>query len=318
MGWFQNLKVGTKLICIMLLVSLIPLSVVSIITFYKSKTIIEKSMHNLQDLYSDKKTSEIKEWFNNLEKNALISASTPSTFQSMNILKTVNGNLNSPQWKESVKQMETGFNTMIKEQNIPLLSILDPIGRVVYSSDSGIIGSDLADRDYFKKAMTGKISHSQFFYSDVVNQNCITINAPIFENGKNGKVVGVFSVLAIEKPINEITNSGIEEMGKSTNAYLIDENGLLLSAPRIGNKVQFKDKIDTTATRTLIPNIKSKSNFKGNGQYKDFLGKNVLGNYQVFTVGDTGVGLIFENETNEVFADVNSLRNLMISHASPQ
>lgn len=312
MQWFRNLKIGSKLVLIMLLVSLIPLAIVGITTFSQSKGIIKDSIYDIQELYSAKKTTEINDWFSDLESNVQISAATYSTFQSMNILKELSGDLNSPQWKERVKLMESGFNIMIAEYSVPVLNVIDPTGRIVYSNESSIIGSSLAERDYFKKSISGTISYSDFFYSDVVNQNCMTINTPIFENGKDGNVVGVISIIADEKTINSITNAGIEEIGTTTNAYLVDENGVLLSIPRFGNKIAFKDRVDSTATRKLSSNIKAKSDFSGFGEYKDFRGKNVLGNYHVFAIGDKGIGMIFEIEAVEAFAGINNLRNFML------
>lgn len=311
MQWFRNLKIGSKLVFVMLLVSLIPLAIVGFTTFLESKSIIKDSVYDIQKLYSSKKTTEINDWFNDLESNVEISAATHSIFQSMNVLKELSGDTNSPQWKERVKLMEIGFNIMIAEYSIPVLNVIDPTGKIVYSNESSIIGSSLAQREYFQKAISGSVSYSDFFYSDVVNQNCMTINTPIFANGKDGNIVGVLSIIADEKTINTITNAGIEEIGTTTNAYLIDENGVLLSVPRFGNKLPFRDEIDSNATKILSSNM-NEIGFSGFGEYKDFRGNNVLGNYQVFDIGDKSVGIIFEIESAEAFASINKLRNFMI------
>ncbi|TYQ15655.1 UNVERIFIED_CONTAM: methyl-accepting chemotaxis protein [Acetivibrio alkalicellulosi] len=310
---FKDMKVGTKLVAIMLLVSFIPLAVVGVFSFLQFSSSMENSVYQLQDVFFDQKTSEIDTWFGNLVANARIAAATRSTYQSMNVLKNVDGDIESTEWQERVQMMNYGFNILIDEFELPLLNIIDTDGRIVHSSERSIITGSLFQRDYFQKAIQGQIATSEFFYSDLINQYCMAIAVPIYSQGTSGDIVGVFSVVIGQYAFSSKITQGLDAVGRTADTYIIEQNGLLITAPKFGNKEAFRDVVDTEAVRILSSYIRSGSRFRGHSEYINFLGERVLGNYQVFYIGDLSFGMIFEVTHSEAFEEVNRLAMAVIA-----
>ncbi|MDQ2087142.1 methyl-accepting chemotaxis protein [Herbivorax sp. ANBcel31] len=309
---FKNMKVGTKLIAIMLIISLIPLIGVGTFAFLQSRDSIQNSVYQLQEVYLDQKTEEIDTWIEDLVANTEIAASTRSTYQSMNILRDVEGDIESTEWQERVEMMDSGFNILVEEYDIPLLNIIDTEGRIVYSSDDGVVGASLWDRDYFQEALQGNLSYSEFFYSDIINEDCMAISVPVYSEGTSGDIVGVFSVVAEESAISAIVTDGLEVAGRSADAYIVDENGLLISAPRFGHGEPFRDRVDNHAVSELSTNIGSGSSFREASEYTNSSGEDVLGNYQVFHIGGMPFGMVFELDSQEAFEEVTRLLYVII------
>ena len=102
-----------------------------------------------------------------------------------------------------------------------LINIVGMDGKVAASSNPASIGTDVAERDYFKKAMTGETYISQMLISKVTGEATVVVSTPIL--GDSGKAIGVCTV--------SLKTAGLtEEMAK----YKLGDSGYFAVADRSG------------------------------------------------------------------------------------
>ena len=82
MKWYRNMKLGAKLLSVMLLVSLLPLTAVGVTAFLQARNALQEAAYTSQDIYAEQKATIIEDWFHELATHAEIAAATRSTYQS--------------------------------------------------------------------------------------------------------------------------------------------------------------------------------------------------------------------------------------------
>ena len=117
------------------------------------------------------------------------------------------------------------------DETIPGLEaviLADPTGRIIAANANEALSINITDRGYFQKAREGQANFSEALVSRQSGDIVIARAEPVL---RNGKVVGVLAVIT---PTSKITQM-LEEMwtGKTTDAYLINRDGLLLTQPAL-------------------------------------------------------------------------------------
>ena len=310
---FKNLSIKVKLIAIMLLISVLPLIIIGVFSFNSSSDAVKEEVGRTQGVFSEQKEMMIGEWFDELASSVAVQASTRSTYNSLNILSQLGGDLNAGDWNQRARMMDDGFLTFEKEANIGFVFMTDIDGRIVYSTYDGIIGADLSGRDYVQRAFEGRASNTNFFYSDVIHEHAIVVANPVLSNGREGEVIGVLAVALRESEVSRKIAEGMETMGETADAYIIDHEGMLLSAPRYSELVPFEDFIETRAVDILASQIQAGNrDFRYSEEYLDYRGEPVTGALNVISLGDQPVGLIVEVDTAEAFAAIDELKSIII------
>ena len=235
MKWFNNMKIGAKLISVMLIVSLIPLVAVGVFAYFQADEALRAAALRTQNVFAEQKAQLLEAWFHELAAQVNVAAATRSTYNSLNILRQLNGDTTAPEWLERFEAMNDGFSTLANELGLAILFVTDLGGKIVYGNDPSLLGADLSQRDYVQEAMRGQPSNSEYFYSGVVNQNIVAVAAPILSQGTSGEIVGVFGIAISESDISDRIVAGMAGMGSSADAYLVDSTGMLLSKPLFGN-----------------------------------------------------------------------------------
>lgn len=206
MGFFDSVK--TKLIAVMMLVTIIPLAVAIIVSYVTSTN---KALADAQ---------ESLEW--------------QARFVHSNFEKAVDVNLNMIR---SIASNPTIVQFVIGEAGIPL----DAVQATLYQYDQ-VMGDDqntsitndqgmqiargtgecidVSDREYFKEAMAGKVFISNVTVSKTTGRRMITFSAPI----KNGdKVIGIVHRNYDLDNLHELLASDAE------TAFVVDRDGMVLA-----------------------------------------------------------------------------------------
>jgi methyl-accepting chemotaxis protein len=113
-------------------------------------------------------------------------------------------------------------------------------GIIASSSDAEFIGTDVADRDYFKASLEGKPFVSQVFINKVTNETTVAISAPV--NGPSGKPIGSCAVFMKTSAITE--EMAKYTLGKSGYFAVVDRTGLFVLHPN--KEMAFKANISQT------------------------------------------------------------------------
>lgn len=312
---YKNLKLGTKLIAILLLVSLIPFIGISIFSYQRAESEIRYLIYSEMDLYTDAKEDIIEVGMHEEEAAVQLSAVTRDIYQSLNILNSAGGNRQAPEWLERERTiLDIYTQAWLNEYDTELINMTDSNGVIVYSTDRSLIGTSLAQEGYIREALGGNATTAEFFFSDSLNEYCTAVVAPIYSQGNRGNVIGTLSAVIPLRYIEEIVLNGLEIIGETGDAYLVDANGRLLTRPKFGNLEPFRNTISTQAARDLVPHISSRNAaYEQRGTYNDYVGNRVLGEYSVVMLGDIPVGLIVEIDYAEAYNAIFTLRNTMIT-----
>ncbi len=309
----KNLKLNQKIIAALLVASLVPFITISIFSFVVASGALRSESDKKLDLFEEQKIIDLRTLFEGRKSDCQVLASTTDIYESLNILRGAGGNINAPEWQAREAMLEKYFKKINVMYNSQLVNLFDRNGKIIYSTDKTIIGTDLSGRDYFKAAIGGNVNNSSFFFSDIVKDNITAFAAPVFSNGESGEIIGVFSIVLKTSDVTAHIIEGMDIIGETTDAYLVGSDGLLMSKPKYSDLEAFKDKIDTVAMKELAPAIGSKDvKFKAVKEYKDYRGQMVVGKYHVVQLGDIYAGMITEIDSKEAFSSSNSLGVLML------
>ncbi|NMB34676.1 MAG: HAMP domain-containing protein [Firmicutes bacterium] len=316
---FNKMGLRVKLITLFLLIGLVPAIAISLIAYNNTAQQLKEDAFNQLEMFADLSVNHLEEFMENKEAALGALAVTRNVYQSMNVLRETSWDTTDPGWRERVGILEEMAPTAVEEFGCEFLFLTAPNGEVVFSTHKEMIGSNLLERDYIQGALTGRNAWGEIIYSDLVNKNVLTVSAPIKSGATSGEIVGILNLGLGQDYIAAAVHEGIEELGRTADAYLFDAEGLLLTDTVHGEYAQgaaLKQKIGTRAYEVLSGPLKSSNyGFSTFEEYEDYLGKNVFGALAVTRIADKPTGFIMEIEAEEVLAAVGTMRNLMVTIA---
>ncbi len=175
---------------------------------------------------------------------------------------------------------------------------VDADGKVLV--DTGGIKKEvnLSDREYFKTAMAGKDAVSELLMSRNTGRPVIIISSPVYS--RNGQIIGlVFGTVGMDA-----VNKVMEEfrIGRSVEAYLVDEKGVMLTESRFSSVLKEQGLIkDSTRYSFVVDTLAAERVRRGESgfaEYQDYRGKKTLGAF--VWMPERKWGLIVEMDKNEV------------------
>ena len=313
---FNKLSVKVKLIALFLLVGLVPMGVIGLLSYNRAQGEIENEAYMKLALYADIADAQLEDYFAEREGDAVVLANTRDVYQGLNILQEAEGDITDSRWLQRLDILEGLASTVAQEYGYSDFFITNTEGVAVFAISDDIWYADLSGRDYVQGSLSGNVTWSELFYSNVIHANCMVVSAPVRSNGRSGEVIGTVNLLFDQQMINDIVHAGINEVGESGDAYLINADGLLLTETRLGEYRQdaaLQQSIRTEAVALLSGPIRDgRWDFEAQEIYPSYLGSPVLGALEITRLGDQPAGLVVEIDQAEAFAGVTALRNMII------
>ncbi|GEM_PF-936458 len=210
-----------KLLTYFLLMALIPLTIVTIVSFKKAQTSLVAMTTNMLgdmadgvigkvDLLMGDRYDDIKAW-----------ASIPTIRTAL----------------ETRKYADAGhlLQSIDKEYDVyKEIMLLDTAGNVVATSDPAMFANanfdkNQANREWFKKAISGQVVVTDVYFSKSINENAIGFNAPVKDSA--GRIIGV---VASRMPWSVIEKIVLEDGkdGETGYAYLLNKEGMVIAHPK--------------------------------------------------------------------------------------
>ncbi len=311
----RKISLKIKLVIFFLAVGLIPLLIVSILTYRQAQQLIRDEVYGAMGMYAALTDAELEDYFREREGDVRVLANSRDIFESLSILKYSSLGIEDGRWISRTNRLEELMSIVEREYGYAFTYLTDENGVVVFSTREETMGANLSTRDYIRESLQGNVSYSEPFFSDVIMENCMVLSGPVYDGGTNGDLVGTINLLFDETRIDHIVHEGIEELGVTADSYLIDASGLLLTNTMIGEFQQgaaLNERINTQAVRLLADPIRENDlDFYAQAVYDDYLGNQVLGALEVTLMGGQPVGLVVEIDTDEAYAGVVTLRNVI-------
>ena len=213
----MRISLKLKLMISFLLLISIPISVLGIVSYGMSsnalQSTIEQELTNVTNLSAEAVNATLKDVQHSIEiasenivlANAITQAGNADAMNdSYNFMKRL---------KSRMADAESVF-------------ITNQQGSAVVSNDSAVPNINIADRDYFKKAMAGQLAFSDVIISKISNKPAVAIAQPIKSDDRVvGVLVATISFDSISKHAAEL------KAGKSGYAYMIDKTGMFIYHP---------------------------------------------------------------------------------------
>jgi methyl-accepting chemotaxis protein len=275
---------------ILLGVALVPLIIMSVISFINSQNSLKQRTTNELQRLSDVNMTTIKDWLNN-RKQDMITFASDSRIQSLD-----------------AEQMKPALDVYFKEWNrYQSLAVVDKKGQEIASDSNG--GINIKERDYFQDAIKGNVVISQPVFSKVTGSLIMVIASPVRQGND---VVGV-AIAAV--PMTYISSlMSASALGNTGEAYLINSDGFLITPSRFTEELKAQKRIETMAELELqidtFASQQARAGSSGLSEYTGYMGSQVIGAYN--WLPEQKWGIIVEQSSDEAFSEVINLRNIMI------
>lgn len=223
------MKIKNKLPMIMLMLIIISTAITGVVIYTKVSSILSTNVKSeLQSL-----TMQSVETINSvIEKEQ-------SEIDLIANNDTILNAIKNPQDSKSVEEANKWLSEYVKKAgDSEHTFVMDMNGIGIADSDMTSIGKSYADRDYFKKASSGKAVISETLTSKATGAQVVAFASPIFNDGK---VIGI-AVSGIKgESFSTHLKSTKSQNSPSSYIYVVDEKGNIVYHPtkdKIGKPVE--------------------------------------------------------------------------------
>lgn len=204
---------------------------------------------------------------------------------------------------------------MVEESGYSDMFITDNKGKVTYTV-KGKEGINLSSNENVSEALNGKQNWSNVYYSDIVKENLILLCNPIYNNENNGEIIGTINQVIFQEDLENIIHKGIENMGNTADAFLVDETGLLLTNTVQGiysENAALIEYIDINNLKGVSDAIsKEDYDYKFIEEVRSHENIPVVTIVSLIKIGDNPIAVVINVDREEIFASVNSLKMTLL------
>jgi len=227
MAMFEKMKLGTKLIAVGTLIMLMPLVIVGVIAVNKSM----KALTAIECEQMAGTTKALSEGIDSVLKGEMKLAKDLSMGNATIKAATAvaeKGTENVPEEIASLNRKLTRFkNTKGLGEDYQVIIAVGSDGKIIAASNKNYIGVSIADRQYFKDAISGKANIGKVGINKVSGKPFVPVAAPIYSN--DGSIVGMISnTLNIGFIVDLVANTKIGDTGY---AFMTDKTGIAIAHP---------------------------------------------------------------------------------------
>ena len=289
------MKLRSKLTLIFVLLTIVPIFIVSFLAYHSGRRNIEKEMkYHLVEI-NGIKSGEIKKWFIANTRSLELMALRPGVRQ-YNVALSKNNTSDAAFSMAKKNLIESHLKTSLPYTDFYELFVLCPIhGIIIASTNERQEGKYRGNEPYF---LNGKV-HSYIqnsYYSTSQEQAVITLATPIRDEQDN--LIAVLAGHLDMDNISEIMKHDLEPH-LSEESYLVNIFNFFVSEPRFGKEYALKKTVHTEATKACL------SGKDGVGLYADYRGVAVIGAFK--WLPKYQMGLITEIDQSEAYESIYHL-----------
>lgn len=272
-----------RIILLVMIMALIPLSFLTYFSVNSQTAAIISNMNELNKAVNlgliERINAEIEQIMNSLEL-------VP---QSVDLLA-----MDSYQQERVIRKIASSRQSAYKE-----ITLADANGQVLYSMNSKLNGTSIAEERWYKEALRGENFISDSYVDVKLHAPVYNISVPVLDH--NMTVAGVLGAKIVMDDIQAIINQ--TKIGEKGIAYIIDRNGIVLAHPEYGAMVL--KSYNTVENMIEGPACLVKGQ-TGTLEYENVKGEEVIGTY--YKIPATGWGLITEIGVNEALTPVKTAK----------
>ena len=283
---FKNLKLGTKIISLLIVLVILSVSVIGIVSTNSQVSIINDNLTYTTKELSIGLSQQIDGF---ISEHTSVLESIAST----NDLRLYNNQDQKALLKEINK----------KHSDFALIFVTDIKGQQVARSDDKNQFDDMSDRDYFKAVSSNKKTViSDVLISKTTGKPAVVIAIPIFN--AQGEFQGILGA-TLDLSIIEEMRSKIT-IGETGYAFITDSKGQILAHPDA-------KMVEERTNVSDIPVVKKALAGESGAEAYEYNGEKTFGSYTV--VPTTGWAVVVRQTHDDAFSSVTKTQIKMISIA---
>ena len=290
-------SIRTRLTFWFLILTLIPLLVVLIITYFQRIDAIKNQTIDKLVAIRDLKAEQINVWLTErvADMNTL---SIDSDITSVENLFDNKKNDNSD--TELLLKIQNHLENFVKNYSAySELFILNPQnGKIVISTRKYAIGEDKSTNEYFTEPMkTHKLSIKDIYYSNTLSEISMAYSIPIFDAENKNIIVGILVArVDLDNSLFRLLFDRIG-LGKTGETLIVNEDILALNILRWYNNAPLNLKIKA------LPALNASKGQTGVIETQDYRGEEVLAAYTY--IPQTKWGFVCKQDMSEVNASID-------------
>ena len=296
-----QLSLTTKIAGYFLLLSLITVSIVGGVAYFRAKETLEQAAFDRLSVAATLKEQEITRWFEERQRDFLQTTQMPDVRHSLNILLENN----TVKEKQRAYQILTQYLTRVNQINPSLreIFILDRSNRIVFSTNKEREGEYeiLANITYISRVEIGANFSPIFYVSPITGKPAITLAKPLED--RSGMILVDLDLEIVDRIVREKTG-----LGKSGESYLvgslISKNTFIAGKSQFSSSEAFPDGINSAGIDAAM------NGMSGYGLYHNYNNSPVLGVYRWLNEQD--IALLVEIDRAEAFAPARKLASAII------
>jgi methyl-accepting chemotaxis protein len=312
----MKITIKMKLIVFFLLIGLVPAITIGVLSLNQASTAVEDEAYSKLELFAGFTNDSFNSFFDVRLADVEQLAARNVIRDGLQAYVDDSNNFNNEEFRFQLDRFAVFAEESMAQYAHNAVILINTNGDVIYTTNPALEGSNLSNRAYFQEAMRNNVQWSEYEYSDIIDENYISVAAPVLTQGTD-TVIGVISLIITGDEIEAMLHEKISVIGETADVYLVNADGLLLTNTVSGQYAEgaaLKHSLSTDIIKSSVQNIKS-SNYGSieNGLYDDYTGVPVIGELAVVRLGEEAVGLIIEIDQDEAFKNINTIRNFVLA-----
>ncbi len=314
---FKNLSLNYRLNIILLLVGLLPALGIGIFSYVNNSDSLKQSIFSSIEMFGKQAKSQVDNFFDEKRGDVKAFATKNNVIKFCQMANSGVKQTDFAAYNNQKDFVEADLKTLADIYSYSSIVIVNKQGIVIAESNKEIVGKDVSVLPYLKPTLEGKTVTSEIYYGVVIKEILIAIATPIYTKSKDKTVIATLVGIIPQKGIADRVQKGVESLGKSADAFLINKKKILLTDTKTGNKDEaLKKTVKTVGTEKGTEFIKDQNiNSIYSGIYNNVRGEKVLGVVQALKVGDNYDAMLIEVNKDEALASIDFMRNMFIISA---
>ncbi len=286
----RKISLGTKLMVVCLIISLIPLCIAGLLSYKKAQKALLSSMDQILLARAQDTAKGLNDWIGAMEDDVKGMTLTPP-------MLTTDEEINH--YLHEQASCSTHYESLFT---------VNTAGMIDHHNSISAIGTDVSQRHYFQEALKGNTFVSDVATSKITNQPAFFIATPL--QGTNGQITGALvASVSLEKITQDI--SGIK-IGANGYGYLIDQKGIFLAHPSqeiVLNEAENAFITDNDHSKQITQDM---VDGKTGNDFDIYQGVEKHLGYAPIETARWSIGVTAPNDDALFFKDVNQMRHFLL------
>lgn len=327
----RTIKISYEITAVFLISSILPILVLSSISFFIVQDSIKKNTIEELELLLELRVERINLFYEEFEKDIRVMQNFYNIQLNLPVLSENIGNVKSDEFIQATELLDNHFMSYREEKELIDLLLFDKNGKLLYTTQVSHSKDEVGKKfsgemgEIIKKGRLG-VTISKIFPSKFAQSGFETIiAAPVFDSEDN--LIGITAFGIDMGPIYDAIQEtlGLGETGETLIARKMEshkdieteghasnldtDHVLFLNPLRHDPDAAFSREI-AIDNNQIIPMQLAVNGSSGSGESVDYRGKKIIASW--IYVPDRGWGIVAKIDTDEALAPINIIRNAVI------